>query len=193
MLDNHYYGLYRAICKDNQDPTNHDRIKVSIPDLYGNDYVTDWIPGCMPVVSNADHPDHKRHLASEVAALLQAHATHATHTGTFTTSSVNDGGTGASSHSHTVSITLAHDEHTNNHTGKTPDTSNYLDHQHVNTGGTTIPTPYSSVVDTPDVYDTQGASPQHTHHRTIPNLNQVVWIMFEKGDPNFPVWMGVYS
>ena len=26
----------------------------------------------------------------------------------------------------------------------------------------------------------------------VPQLNQGVWVMFEGGDPNFPVWMGVY-
>jgi hypothetical protein len=178
VLDNHYYGLYRGICKDNQDPTNHDRIKVAIPDLYGNDFITDWIPGCMPVVSNADHPDHKKHLASEVAALLKAHTDH--------TFSGNTGSGGSPSHTHSFSFTVAHD---NNHSGKTPDTSNYLDHQHVDSStNTNLPSGNKK-----DLYDTQDASPQHTYHRTIPNLNQVVWIMFEKGDPNFPVWMGVYS
>lgn len=45
--------------------------------------------------------------------------------------------------------------------------------------------------ETDDEYDTQTASPQHTYHRTIPNLKQKVWVMFIAGDPNFPVWMGV--
>lgn len=46
-------------------------------------------------------------------------------------------------------------------------------------------------VATTDIYDTQTDSPQHTYHRTIPNINQRVWVMFIAGDPNFPVWMGV--
>jgi hypothetical protein len=32
---------------------------------------------------------------------------------------------------------------------------------------------------------------EHTPHRLVPNINQKVWVMFEGGDPNFPVWMGV--
>jgi hypothetical protein len=38
----------------------------------------------------------------------------------------------------------------------------------------------------------------HTHAlvyekaKQIPSLNQGVWVMFEGGDPNFPVWIGVY-
>jgi Type VI secretion system/phage-baseplate injector OB domain len=34
---------------------------------------------------------------------------------------------------------------------------------------------------------------EHTHHRTVPNIGQRVWVMFIAGDPNFPVWMGVLS
>jgi len=123
VSDNRYYGLYRGICYDNQDPTQHNRIKVSIPDLLGDpslnsQAVTDWIPGCMPVVDNS---------------------THSNHPDTYATSSVNDGGTGSSSHSHSVTLNSS-----------------------------------------------------HSAHISVPNINQVVWIMFEKGDPNFPVWMGVY-
>ena len=157
MLDNHYYGLYRAICKDNQDPTNHDRIKVSIPDLYGNDYVTDWIPGCMPVVTNADHPDHKAHTAAQVAALL-------TTTSTSASGSDPQGGS--------VSITIPA------LTVVAKGGAGTLTHAHQTST---------------DPLDTTTDSPEHTYHRTIPNTDQVVWVMFEKGDPNFPVWMGVYS
>lgn len=130
-----HFGLYRGICQNNQDPTGHNRIQVSIPDLYGNTYITDWIPGCLPVTSNADHPDHLAHSA------------------TFTTTS---GGT--PTHSHNVTVT-------------------FNDHEHAATS---------------DPLDPTTTSPHHTPHRKVPNVGQVVWIMFEKGDPNFPIWMGVY-
>jgi hypothetical protein len=38
----------------------------------------------------------------------------------------------------------------------------------------------------------------HTHvvtlvkHHTTPKAKQGVWVMFEGGDPNFPVWLGVF-
>ena len=38
----------------------------------------------------------------------------------------------------------------------------------------------------------------HTHvvtlvkHHTTPNIKQGVWVMFEGGDPNFPIWLGVF-
>ena len=184
--DKRFYGIYLGVCIDNNDPNQASRIKLQVPQVLG-EAVTDWALPCLPVTDNANHPDHKRHLASEVAALLQAHATHATHTDTVTTGPATAG----TAHTHTITLSLAHDAHTNNHTGKTPDTTYYLDHQHVDTSGTSIPAPYSSTGNTLDIYDTQTDSPQHTLHRTIPFINQRVWVMFIAGDPNFPVWMGV--
>jgi hypothetical protein len=32
----------------------------------------------------------------------------------------------------------------------------------------------------------------HTAHAVVPAVNQGVWVMFEAGDPDYPVWMGVY-
>lgn len=32
----------------------------------------------------------------------------------------------------------------------------------------------------------------HSSHVSVPSLNQGVWVMFEGGDINFPVWIGVY-
>jgi len=121
VSDKRYYGLYRGICYNNVDPTGHNQIQVSIPDLLGDPKlnpkgVTGWIPGCMPVVDNG---------------------THANHTDTYTTTAATVGQYG--SHTHNVTLNSA-----------------------------------------------------HSSHISVPNINQVVWIMFEKGDPNFPVWMGVY-
>jgi len=155
-----YGGLYRGLCKANFDPLLQNRIQVSIPALFGDDRVTDWIPGCMPVVTNADHPDHLAHTAAQVAALLSNHSA------TITSSSVNDGGTGSSAHSHTVTVNLAHAGATGT-----------LTHKHETS---------------PDPLDTNTNSPEHTYHRKVPDIGQVVWIMFEQGDINFPVWMGVY-
>jgi hypothetical protein len=31
----------------------------------------------------------------------------------------------------------------------------------------------------------------HSAHITIPDINQSVWVMFEGGDSNFPIWVGV--
>lgn len=37
----------------------------------------------------------------------------------------------------------------------------------------------------------EGGNQEHTLHRKIPRVNQVVWIMFIGGNPDLPVWIGV--
>ena len=110
--DKRFYGIYQGICIDNEDPENDNRIRLQVPQVLGQ-AVTDWAPACLPVTDNANHPDHLPHLASEVAALLEAHATHATHSGTVTSSS-----NGTPAHTHTVTFSLSHDAHTNNQIGR---------------------------------------------------------------------------
>ena len=121
-------------------------------------------------------------MASEVAALLQAHATHATHSETITSGPATVSTFG--SHTHTVAISLAHDAHTNNHTGKTPDSTWNLDHEHEEDENTDNKW-------NDDQEQTIASTAEHTPHRLVPKLGQKVWVMFEGGDPNFPVWMGV--
>ena len=197
----YFYGVYRGICVDNLDPDRKSRIKLQVPQVLG-DSITDWAWPIMPVINNANHPDHLPHLASEVAALLQAHATHSTHAGTWTTSSG-----GSPSHTHTVTYSLAHDAHTNNHTGKTPDTTYKLTHAHETLANTTQlwnddleqnlisggvePDPIDAGFGTNRPSDSQRVA-EHTPHRLVPTVNQGVWVMFEGGDPNFPLWIGVF-
>jgi len=169
MTDMRFYGIYRGICIDNDDPDKLNRITLQVPQLLGQQ-VTNWALPCTPVTDNANHPDHKKHLASEVAALLQAHANH--------TDSITTGSGGSPSHTHPITLSLTH---TNNHAGKTPDSTYNLDHEHEATG---------------DPLDKDGSedgltAAEHTYHRKVPNVGQQVWVMFVAGDPNFPVWMGV--
>jgi hypothetical protein len=169
MTDMRFYGIYRGICIDNDDPDKLNRITLQVPQLLGQQ-VTNWALPCTPVTDNANHPDHKKHLASEVAALLQAHANH--------TDSITTGSGGSPSHTHPITLSLAH---TNNHAGKTPDSTYNLDHEHEATD---------------DPLDKDGSedgliAAEHTYHRKVPNVGQQVWVMFVAGDPNFPVWMGV--
>ena len=72
---------------------------------------------------------------------------------------------GSPSHTHSFSATAAH----SGNSGK-------LTHSH---GPVTDPIDKLS-------------SAEHTPHHKIPKINQGVWVMFEGGDINFPVWMGVY-
>jgi hypothetical protein len=41
--------------------------------------------------------------------------------------------------------------------------------------------------------DTSTTTPEHTFHRTVPQPGQKVWVMFEAGDPEYPVWIGVQA
>lgn len=179
--DKRFYGIYSGVVIDVEDPDKDSRIRLQVPQVLGEE-PTEWARGCLPVTSNSNHPDHKKHLASEVAALLQAHATHATHSSTITSGPATVSTFG--SHTHSVTISLAHDEHTNNHTGKTPDSTWNLDHEHEATEN--VDNKWND-----DQEQTIASTAEHTPHRLVPKLGQKVWVMFEGGDPNFPVWMGV--
>ena len=179
--DKRFYGIYLGICVDVEDDEKDNRIRLQVPQVLGQSE-TGWARACLPVTSNSNHPDHKKHLASEVAALLQAHATHATHSETITSGPATVSTFG--SHTHTVAISLAHDAHTNNHTGKTPDSTWNLDHEHEEDENTDNKW-------NDDQEQTIASTAEHTPHRLVPKLGQKVWVMFEGGDPTFPVWMGV--
>ena len=205
--DKRFYGIYLGICVDVEDPDKDSRIRLQVPQVLG-DNETGWARACLPVTSNSNHPDHLPHLASEVAALLQAHATHATHA-THSTTITSGAASAGTAHTHQITISLAHDAHdahTNNHTGKTPDTTWKLIHAHetienttqkwnddqeqdLSTGGLDID-PVEAGFGTNRPSDPARVA-EHTPHRLVPKLGQKVWVMFEGGDPNFPVWMGV--
>ena len=159
MSDKHY-GVYRGICKQNEDPDEYKRIKLLVPQVLGN-ALSEWAWPCLPVTSNSNHPDHKKHLASEVANLL------VNHTATFTSS--NGGSPG---HTHTTAVTFSH-------TGNALE----LDHEHETTANTD------------ELWNDEqetNTTAEHTPHRLVPRLDQGVWVMFEGGDANFPIWIGVY-
>lgn len=162
MVDNTFFGIYRGVCVDNDDPEKLNRIRLKVPQVLHTN-VTNWAYPCLPITGNAQHPDHLPHLASEVAALLNTHATH-TISGTTGTGPSYPSGT----HTHTFSTTAAHDAHAGN--------SGQLTHAHENST---------------DPLETNGT--EHTPHREVPEVNQGVWVMFEGGDPNFPIWMGIYT
>lgn len=162
MADNTFFGIYRGVCVDNDDPEKLNRIRLKVPQILHTN-VTNWAYPCLPITSNAQHPDHLPHLASEVAALLNTHATH-TISGTTGTGPSYPSGT----HTHTFSTTATHAAHSGN--------SGTLTHAHE---------------DSTDPLETNGT--EHTPHREVPEVNQGVWVMFEGGDPNFPIWMGIYT
>jgi hypothetical protein len=154
---------------DVADPLEKNRIRLQVPQALGES-LSDWAWPCLPVLANANHPDHKKHLASEVAALLTTHANHAI-SGSTGGATVGTFG----SHTHTFSYTATHAAHEGN--------SNELDHEHE-----TDPDETEKWNDDQETNTTA----EHTPHRLVPKLEQGVWVMFEGGDPNFPVWIGVF-
>lgn len=165
MSSNQFFGIYRAVCVDNEDPIEKNRIKVKVPQILG-EAISDWAWPCLPITSNADHPDHLPHLASEVAALLTTHTSHAVSV-SGDTGGATVGTFGSHTHSFSATQTLTHAAHLGN--------SGELTHDHE---------------DSDDPLEVNGT--EHTPHRKVPNLEQGVWVMFEGGDPNFPIWMGVF-
>ena len=150
-MDNKFFGIYRGVCVDNEDPSGSNKIRLKVPQVLHTS-VTNWAYPCLPVVTNANRPDQLAHTAAAVAALL-------------TTSSTNTGSDGYPVHSHSVpALTIVAKED-----------AETLTHAHT---------------DSDDPLETNGT--EHTPHRKVPNINQGVWVMFEGGDPNFPIWMGVY-
>jgi hypothetical protein len=84
-----FYGVYIGKVLDIDDPLKKSRIKISVSQPTGG-AKTGWAEACLPVTSNANHPDHKEHLAADIAALL-----------TTQSSSTGSGG-GLDSHSHSI-------------------------------------------------------------------------------------------
>ncbi|MFC8363056.1 phage baseplate assembly protein V [Streptomyces griseorubiginosus] len=53
-VERRYYGKYRGIVRDNEDPSLLGRLKVSVPSLLGPDVVTGWAAPCVPYGGAAD-------------------------------------------------------------------------------------------------------------------------------------------
>jgi uncharacterized protein involved in type VI secretion and phage assembly len=53
-VENRYYGKYRAIVVDNQDPDNRGRLKVKVPALLGETEIG-WAVPCVPYGGGSDH------------------------------------------------------------------------------------------------------------------------------------------
>ena len=116
-----------------------------------------------PCLPITSNADHPDHLPHLASEVAALLNTHATHSTTITSGAASAG----TAHTHSVVVSLSHAAHSGN--------SGQLNHDHA---------------DSTDLLEVNGTD--HTPHRTIPNLEQGVWVMFEGGDPNFPIWMGVF-
>jgi hypothetical protein len=53
-VERRFYGKYRGIVRDNEDPSRLGRLKVSVPSVLGPDVVTGWATPCAPFGGAAD-------------------------------------------------------------------------------------------------------------------------------------------
>jgi hypothetical protein len=182
-----FYGLYRGEVISVSDPLKKNRIQVNVQMATGTE-VTAWAEACVPITANSYHPDHSPHTASQIAALL---------TTTPTTASDPQGGTVSIPALTVVPIS------------STPGPTNQLNHPHITPVKTMVKadkTGKSKAASPTTTTDTQETSvyingqkapnntttPEHTFHRVIPAVKQHVWVMFEAGDPEHPVWIGTH-
>lgn len=189
-----FYGIYSGQVTSVSDPLNRNRIQVLV---YGPTGVEshNWAPACLPITDSSYHPDHLPHTAAQVAAMLTTTAT------TVTSGSASAG----TAHTHSVTVpaltVVAKDSTMQlNHphtTTKTMVTKNVV----VSAPTSTTDTLESSTYTTASGLSAPGTTssstslktPEHTLHRTVPAVNQLVWVMFIAGDPDHPVWIGVQS
>ena len=106
------------------------------------------------------------------------HPDHAEHTASeiaalLTTAASTTGTASPSAHSHSIpALTIV---------AKNSDT---LKHPHKTVANTTEK--WNDVQET-------NTTAEHSPHRIIPYVGQLVWVMFVAGDPEYPVWIGVQA
>ena len=182
-----FYGIYSGQVTSFDDPLKQNRIKVLVHGPTGVES-HNWAPSCSPITSTSYHPDHQPHTAAQIAALLTTTATTAADPqgGSVTIPAltvVAKPGGGQLNHPHTTTKTMTNKNVIVSSPTATTDTleaSIYTTASGLSAPGTTSSSTSNKV-------------PEHTFHRTVPVINQLVWVMFIAGDPDYPVWIGVQS
>ena len=186
-------GIYSATVVDNKDPLGRGALKLQIHQTTSTQ-ITNWVPGCFPVTDTSYHPDHKAHLASDIANMLTTQSTTASDPqgGTVTIPALTVVAKNSSyqlNHAHvptTKSMLKTSPQNISTITTTTQTGSDSLEASKY-ANGTTAPS-QTGTVSSDTVNPT---TPEHTFHRTVPAIGQLIWVMFIGGDPDKPVWMGV--
>jgi hypothetical protein len=185
-----FYGIYSGQVTGVNDPLKQNRIQVLVHGPTGVES-HNWAPACLPITSSSYHPDHQPHTAAQIAALLTTTATSVSGGGGGTVPAltvVAKSGGGQLNHLHTTIKKIVDKNVVVSSPTSTTDTlevSRYTDASGLSAPGTTATQTKSTH---PDL-----AKPEHPFHRTVPAVNQLVWVMFIAGDPDYPVWIGVQS
>ena len=186
-----FYGIYSAQVAAGLDPTNKNRVKVKVFMPSGTE-VSNWAKACLPITDSSYHPDHEPHNVAALAAMLT----------TVPTSTADAYGS-----TDIPALTIVE---------KAPG-NRQLNHQHVavtkqktasKNNATIVVNSPSATTDSKEnskytaasglgVGTTVGSKgtvvPEHTFHRSIPVEGQMVWVVFEAGLLEYPVWIGVQS
>ena len=183
-----YYGLYSGIVLPGTDPLGRNRLKIQVPHVTGVEK-HNWAKACLPITDNSYHPDHKAHTAAQIAALLTTTATTASDPqgGSVTIPAltvVAKSGAGTLSHTHVSQVDTMLSK-----VGAGTSATYLVTSSPTTTVDTLETSKYSHGQTAPDGTTT----PEHTFHRTLPAPGQLIWVMFENGDPEYPVWIGVQS
>jgi hypothetical protein len=185
-----FFGIYSAVVLPGTDPKGRFAVQLQIPGPSGMEK-TSWAKACLPITDNSYHPDHNPHTAAQIAALL-------TTTPVVVTDSNGDTetvpaltvvpkppGTGQLNHQHTITNSMVNTSLQVAAGAPTATTDTLEKSKYTSASGLYAPGTIST--------DTSITTPEHTFHRTVPQPGQKVWVMFEAGDPEYPVWIGVQS
>ncbi|CAB4122166.1 hypothetical protein UFOVP27_83 [uncultured Caudovirales phage] len=183
-----FYGIYSAVVLPGVDPLGRFRIKLLIPGPTGVEK-TNWAKACLPVTDNSYHPDHNPHTASQIAALLTTTAvavSGGTGGGTVPALTIVPiAATGQLNHAHTTTKSMVNTTLQVAVGAPTATTDTLENSKYTSASGLYAPGTTST--------DTSRTTPEHTFHRTLPQPGQKIWVMFEAGDPEYPVWIGVQA
>lgn len=186
-----FYGIYSAQVSAGLDPTGKNRVKVKVFMPSGTE-VSNWAKACLPITDSSYHPDHEPHNVAALAAMLTTVPTSTADAYGSTdipalTIVEKAPGNRQLNHKH-VTVTKQKTASKNNATivanSPSATTDSKENSKYTAASGLGVGTTVGSKGD---------LVPEHTFHRSVPVEGQMVWVVFEAGLLEYPVWIGVQS
>lgn len=186
-----FFGIYEAKVVSVDDPLNRNRIQVQVLQSTGLE-TTAWARACLPITDNSYHPDHAPHTAAQIAAMLTTVPTSTPDAFGSTdipalTIVPKSPGNQQLNHQHVVTKTKTKSIGKNKFVDNAPTNTTDSKENSLYTAASGLSAPGVTTT------DTSIKTPEHTFHRSVPVVGQMVWVMFIAGDPEYPVWVGVQS